>query len=79
MMQLPCPWCGLRNVEEFRWAGEANPRPDPETATPEQWRTYLYTRRNARGWANESWYHTAGCRRYFRLERHTASNETRYR
>jgi sarcosine oxidase, subunit delta len=77
MIQLPCPWCGPRNVAEFRYSGEANPRPDPVTATPQEWRAYLYLRRNPRGWVDESWYHSAGCRRYFRIERDTESNETR--
>ena len=77
MIQLPCPWCGPRNVDEFRYSGEANTRPDPATATPEQWRGHLYLRRNPRGWVDESWYHTAGCRRFFRISRDTVSNETR--
>lgn len=76
-MQLPCPWCGPRNVAEFRHQGEAVPRPDPEDTTPEQWRGYLYLRRNVNGWSEETWYHTAGCRRFFRLRRHTGSNEVR--
>jgi Sarcosine oxidase delta subunit len=76
-MQLPCPWCGLRNVAEFRYVGEAHTRPDPSATTPEQWREYLYVRRNPRGWVEENWYHGAGCRRYFRLERETVGNETR--
>ena len=77
MIQLSCPWCGIRNVAEFGYAGEAVRRPDPATATPGQWRDYLYFRRNPRGWVRESWYHRAGCRRYFRLDRDTVSNETR--
>jgi heterotetrameric sarcosine oxidase delta subunit len=77
MMQLPCPWCGPRNVTEFRYCGETTTRPDPATATPEQWRAYLYLHRNPRGPVAESWYHTAGCRRYFRAERDTVSNEIR--
>jgi sarcosine oxidase subunit delta len=77
VIQLPCPWCGLRNATEFRHAGEATPRPDPASTTPEQWRAYLYLRRNPRGRVTETWYHTAGCRRYFRLERDTRSNRTR--
>ncbi len=76
MMSLTCPWCGVRNVTEFRWTGEATPRPHPAT-TPQEWRRYLYLRRNVRGWEDEGWYHRAGCRRYFRLERHTVTNETR--
>ena len=74
MIQLPCPWCGPRNVSEFRHVGEATPRPDPVSATPEQWRGYLYLRRNARGWTEETWYHSAGCRRFLRLTRDTVSN-----
>jgi sarcosine oxidase subunit delta len=77
MMLLPCPWCGPRNVSEFRYAGEAGSRPDPGSATPEQWRRYLYFHTNSAGWTRENWYHTAGCRRYFPIERHHTSNETR--
>lgn len=76
MIQLPCPWCGPRNVTEFRHVGESTPRPDPAATTPQEWRCYLYTRRNPRGRVLETWYHGAGCRRYFRLERDTVSNET---
>ncbi len=77
MIQLPCPWCGPRNVAEFRYGGEVTRRPEPGTATEQEWRDYLYLRRNPCGWVRESWYHGAGCRRYFRLERDTVSNETR--
>jgi heterotetrameric sarcosine oxidase delta subunit len=77
MIELPCPWCGPRNVSEFRHLGEAVRRPDPDGVTPEQWRGYLYLRRNPAGWSEETWYHTAGCRRYFRVSRDTVSNEVR--
>lgn len=77
MIQLPCPHCGLRNVSEFRHVGETVSRPDPATATPQEWRAYLYIRSNPSGWTEESWYHGSGCRRYFRLGRHTVTNETR--
>ena len=80
MMLMPCPWCGPRSATEFRFcgeAGEAGARPDPATATPEQWRRYLYLRANPRGWSAETWYHGSGCRRYFRAERHTLTNEVR--
>ena len=49
-MLLPCPWCGPRNATEFRYGGEAGPRPDPATTTPEEWRRYLYFHANPRGW-----------------------------
>jgi sarcosine oxidase subunit delta len=77
MFRIPCPHCGPRNVSEFRHAGEARTRPDPQTATPAQWRAYLYECDNAAGWSVESWYHTFGCRRFISVERHTVTNEVR--
>jgi sarcosine oxidase, subunit delta len=77
MIQLPCPWCGPRNVSEFQHQGEVTSRPDVATATIEEWRRYLYFRRNALGWVEETWYHAAGCRRFFKVHRDTATNETR--
>jgi len=53
------------------------PRPDPGTATPADWRAYLYLRANTRGWVTETWYHRMGCRRFITVERHTQTNETR--
>lgn len=77
MILVPCPCCGPRNAAEFRWCGEVRERPDPGTATPEQWRSYLYLRRNAAGWSVETWYHRAGCGRFFIAERHTVTNQIR--
>lgn len=75
MMQLPCPWCGPRNVSEFHHGGEVIARPEVGAVPPEQWRTYLYTRANTAGWTREKWYHSAGCRRFFQVERNTLTNE----
>src|ERR1700683_1393114 len=77
MILVPCPYCGPRNASEFRWGGEIKPRPDPNSATKEQWRDYLYLRRNATGWITETWCHQAGCGRSFRSERHATTNEIR--
>jgi sarcosine oxidase, subunit delta len=77
MILVPCPYCGPRNASEFRWGGEIKPRPDPNNTTKEQWRDYLYFRRNAAGWIRETWCHQAGCGRYFRSERDTVTNEIR--
>lgn len=75
MMLLRCPWCGHRNVTEFHHHGEATPRPDVGSATPAQWRRYLYLRANPAGWVDENWYHAEGCRRFIRIRRHTLTNE----
>jgi len=77
MILVPCPWCGPRNSQEFRYVGESKSRPDPSTATPEAWRDYLYLRTNGADWATETWFHRSGCRRYLSVERHTVTNEIR--
>lgn len=77
MLLVPCPHCGPRNATDLRYVGEARTRPDPETATPAEWRAYLYIERNPAGWLRENWYCRSGCRRYFTLERNTATNEFR--
>ncbi|MGH3516751.1 MAG: sarcosine oxidase subunit delta [Haloechinothrix sp.] len=77
MILLPCPWCGPRDAAEFGYIGEVVVRPDPATATREQWRDYLYHRANPADWTTERWYHRMGCRRYLILRRHTVTNEVR--
>ena len=77
MILLPCPWCGPREATEFAHVGEVSARPDPGSATPAQWRRYLYLRANPRGWTTETWYHRMGCRRFITVERHTETNEVR--
>lgn len=77
MFRIPCPHCGLRNLSEFRHLPERGARPDPSTATPAQWRGYLYDRNNLADWTAETWFHGAGCRRYLTVERHTVTNDVR--
>ena len=77
MLLVPCPHCGPRNQSDLRLLGEAVPRPDPNEATRDQWGDYLYLRENPAGWVSETWYCRSGCRRYFVLERNTATNEFR--
>jgi sarcosine oxidase subunit delta len=52
-------------------------RPGPAQVTPRDWRDYLYLRDNTRGWVTERWYHRAGCRQFFVIERDTVTDETR--
>ncbi len=77
MLLLRCPWCGTRDSGEFGYIGELSPRPDPRTASPQQWRAYLYLRTNVAGWTAERWYHRMGCRRFLTVERNTMTNEVR--
>lgn len=77
MMLIPCIHCGPRNAGEFRYAGEVGARPDPNRATAAEWYAYLYEKSNPADWTTERWFHVAGCRRYFVVERHTLTNEIR--
>ena len=76
-MLIACPYCGLREVGEFRYVDEVLARPDPPSVTLRRWRAYLYERDNPDGWTKELWFHRAGCRRYFSVERNTITNEVR--
>lgn len=76
MLLIPCPWCGPRDEIEFRPGGEAErarPR-DPANLDDETWTEYLVMRRNVRGPDSERWVHTAGCRRWFSLERDSVTH-----
>lgn len=77
MLLVPCPNCGPRNAADLTYRGESHARPDVATATPEEWRTYLYLRDNPSGWLRESWYCSSGCRTHFQIERHTLTGELR--
>ena len=77
MILLQCPYCGPRNVSEFRYVGEVSERPDPNETGVEDWRAYLYARNNPAGWTTETWYHSSGCRKHFVAERHAVTNEAR--
>ena len=78
MFLIYCPYCGEhREEDEFHPAGQAHlPRPlDPDSLSDAQWADYLYFRKNPRGVHRELWVHTAGCRKYFNVARHTQTYE----
>lgn len=73
MILLTCPNCGPRNLSEFRYGGEARPRPKP-AASNRVWTDYIYVRSNPLGNLREWWFHRRGCRRWFLAERHTKTH-----
>jgi sarcosine oxidase, subunit delta len=79
MLLLPCPWCGLRNENEFANGGDSSKRrpSDPMALTDEQWCEFLYVPANTKGWLREYWWHAAGCQRWFTLDRNTVTHEVR--
>jgi len=77
MLAIPCPWCGPRDETEFSYGGEAHiARPaDPQAMSDAAWADYVFMRANPKGPHRERWVHTHGCRRWFNVERNTATNE----
>jgi sarcosine oxidase subunit delta len=76
-MRIDCPYCGVRDQDEFRYGGEASiSRPSiPEAADDAEWADYLYYRGNIDGRHAERWLHVFGCRQWFLLVRNTATHE----
>lgn len=76
MLQIHCPWCGLRAESEFSYGGEGGiVRPShPDTLTDAQWGDYLFMRKNTKGLHHEQWRHISGCGRWFNALRDTGSN-----
>ena len=74
-MRIPCPHCGLRDVQEFTYLGDAAPRrPEGPEATEEAMFDYVYMRENPRGPLSELWYHGAGCHAWLVVRRDTLTH-----
>ena len=75
MLLIECPWCGPRAETEFSYGGEAGiARPaDPDALSDAEWADYLFYRSNPKGAHRELWNHDHGCRRWFGVERDTAT------
>lgn len=71
---LTCPNCGLRDVNEFAYAGEVTTRP-VGGASLRELTGYVYLRRNVAGVQREWWYHRFGCEIWFLADRDTRTNE----
>jgi sarcosine oxidase, subunit delta len=75
MMQLRCPWCGMRDENEFLCGGTTHiSRPDL-AASDTAWAEYLFFRENPRGVHLERWRHAYGCGAWFNLARDTVTHE----
>lgn len=76
MQLFSCPFCGLRNEREFRFAGEAGKvRPDTTVAVDAaSWAAYQYTQRNEKGEVREIWSHMP-CSEMFVMVRDSVSME----
>jgi sarcosine oxidase subunit delta len=77
MLRIPCPYCGIRDQDEFRFGGESRARrpENPDQLSDEEWAEYLFYRDNVKGRHEELWVHSYGCRQWFNVTRDTCTHE----
>ena len=75
MLRIPCPYCGVRDEEEFRCGGQSHITRPGLDATEAVWADYLFNRDNPKGIHYERWVHVFGCGRWFNLARHTVTHD----
>jgi methylglutamate dehydrogenase subunit B len=77
-MRIACPHCGLRDLIEFTYQGDATRlRPNSDSTDQAAWNSYVYERPNPSGWHKEYWLHHGGCRAHLIVERNTQTHEIR--
>jgi heterotetrameric sarcosine oxidase delta subunit len=76
-MRISCPFCGVRDVREFSYLGDATvQRPDPDVqGALDRFVDYVYARDNPAGPHREYWYHGSGCHAWLVVTRNTRSHE----
>ena len=77
MLNIPCPFCGLRNESEFIHGGPVRPsRPESSTNPSDQeWREFLLVPDNPVGPVKELWWHVRGCGLWVTVVRDTVTHE----
>ena len=75
MLRIECPWCGLRNEDEFGYGGDATVTRPADDASQDDWYDFVYTRNNPAGKHSEYWQHVNGCRSWIVVERNTLTHE----
>ena len=74
MMLINCPHCGPRAQAEFVFERTLDSVVTLD-ASPEDAMNTLFTRGNPRGFDDEIWRHTFGCRAWLVMTRHRVTNE----
>ncbi len=77
MLQITCPYCGVRDQSEFACGGEAERSrpPHPDQLSDARWAEYQFYRDNPKGLIFERWVHSFGCRQWFNAVRDTVTHE----
>lgn len=73
MMQIHCPHCGARAQIEFSYIRSMDSIVALDDA-PSDAMNRLYTRANPKGWSDELWRHSLGCRQWLVIRRHSVSH-----
>ena len=75
MLRLDCPFCGLRDHDEFSYLEDGSVTMPSVSDTSEQaWFEAVFLRDNPRGKHVELWHHVNGCRMVLRVERDTQTH-----
>ena len=75
MLRIECPWCGIRNEDEFSYGGDATVQRPTDDGSMDEWYDYVYTRNNPAGEHSEHWQHVNGCRAWITVVRDTMTHE----
>ncbi len=75
MIRINCPFCGVRDHDEFTYLEDAHHQKPALTDTDmDSWFEAVYLRENPRGKHLEYWHHALGCRMVLKVTRDTASH-----
>ena len=73
MLLIACPHCGERAQVEFTYERTLDSIVALDMAPDDAMRT-LYERANPRGWDDELWRHSYGCRQWLVMKRHRVTH-----
>jgi sarcosine oxidase subunit delta len=76
MIRIHCPYCGVRDHEEFSYFGDATKTYPPLEAEHQNgWVEAVFMRDNPKGLHTEFWQHTLACRRWLAVTRSTMTHD----
>ena len=76
MIRINCPFCGLRDHQEFTYLEDGSVKIPPLNNTSEKkWYEFIFLRDNPRGKHIEKWHHVHGCRMILIVTRDTTNHK----
>jgi sarcosine oxidase subunit delta len=76
MLRIHCPYCGVRDHDEFSYFGDATKKyPALDAANHAEWVEAVYMRNNPKGEHLEFWQHTLACRQWLVVQRNTVTHD----